>query len=72
MNPEEEYTIKRFRLGVIISLPVQIDVLCDLMKIYKKIYGYDTVDQKIGEKLNGFCITSKYSLQEWRKELGIE
>ncbi len=66
----EQITITRNAHGVLISIPIAVNDLVRLTKVYGK--EFDIVDGLISEKLGGFAMTTKEGRRKWRAELGIE
>lgn len=64
-------TIQECKWGVLITFPIKTSLLIALFRFYKKNYGLDVIDGKIGQKFDCLCLTCDHSSAQWRKELGI-
>lgn len=71
MNFNDSFSVTYHTWGVLVSLPIGVDELCMLSKFYRRIYGYNLLDNAIGQKYNCICLTNKHDSNKWREELGI-
>jgi hypothetical protein len=69
---EHDLSIKIYKYGIIISAPISIMILPEILNMLNELYEYDVCDARIACHYHAsFCLTTELLSEKWRNELNL-
>ena len=70
---KSNYLIEHYEYGILIIGKVPTCDIIELLKIFRRIYGYDECDALIANHYSAtICLTNEYQSNMWRSKLTLK